>query len=111
MLRKVGLISSTTRYTIPGGWAEFQDWDATLRCDDGSLKSEHALAKWHDVVLEAFSTNNRTGTPGPSLQQWMIDAGFTNVHQKVFKLPLGPWPKDKKLVRIQISPQKSCRDG
>ncbi|KAI9789593.1 MAG: hypothetical protein M1816_005902 [Peltula sp. TS41687] len=95
-----GWIDFTTRHTNPGGWAEFQDWDATLRCDDSSLKSEHALAKWHDVQLEAFNKNNRTPTPGPNLQRWMIDAGFTNVHQKVLKLPLGLWPKDKKLKEI-----------
>ena len=33
--------------------------------------------------------------PGPLLEGWMKDAGFTNVQAKKLPLAFGPWPKDK----------------
>ena len=38
--------------------------------------------------------------PGPRLEQWLIDAGFTNVQCPKFILPLGTWPKDKHYVSV-----------
>ncbi|KAF3932545.1 hypothetical protein ABW20_dc0103382 [Dactylellina cionopaga] len=29
------------------------------------------------------------------MEKWCKDAGFVEVTQKIFKIPLGPWPKDK----------------
>lgn len=31
---------------------------------------------------------------------WMIEAGFEDVHEKVIKLPLGPWAKDPNVKEI-----------
>jgi len=31
---------------------------------------------------------------------WFQDAGFQNVTENVFKLPCGPWPRDKRLKLI-----------
>ena len=41
---------------------------------------------------------DREWAPGPKLKGWMEEAGFQNVHEEVYKLPLGQWPKDEKLV-------------
>lgn len=68
--------------------------------DGGSLDPISALVQWDSLVIEACDKIGRTCSPGPGLKQWMIDAGFQNVYHKVFKVPFGPWPKDKKLVRI-----------
>jgi hypothetical protein len=38
--------------------------------------------------------------PGPKLEQWAKDAGFVNVVSKAFPLPMGTWPKDKRLKEI-----------
>ena len=34
------------------------------------------------------------------LRDWLIAAGFTNIHQVTHKVPVGAWPKDKKLKQI-----------
>jgi hypothetical protein len=34
------------------------------------------------------------------LKQWLIDAGFEDVVERVYLAPLAPWAKDKKLKEI-----------
>ncbi len=36
--------------------------------------------------------------PGPLLEGWVKDAGFTDVHHEKYVLPIGTWPADKHLV-------------
>lgn len=72
--------------------------DITARSDDGSVTAEDPIVKVFQLMLEAGDKMGRMGTPGKHLKQWMIDAGYQNVHEHVVKVPAGPWPKDKKLV-------------
>ena len=93
------LTTLSIRHTKPGGWVEFQDWDIQYRTNDNSLSKDSALWKWDNYIIDACQKIGRTARPGPELKKWVTDAGFENVHHKVFVLPFGPWPKDKKLVR------------
>lgn len=86
------------RYTKPGGWSEWLDWDIGFRCDDDSAPPDSALRRAGELALEACDKIGRTGKPGPYLAQWLTEAGYQNVHHLVYKLPLGTWPKEKKLV-------------
>ncbi|KAI9829801.1 MAG: hypothetical protein M1826_005378 [Phylliscum demangeonii] len=94
------LLRRTFQHLTPGGWAEFQDWDITYYCDDGSLKADSALVQWDRLCIDAAFKNGRHPNPGPELTTWMADAGFTNIHHEIFKLPLGPWAKEKKLKEV-----------
>ncbi|EGU72581.1 hypothetical protein FOXB_16910, partial [Fusarium oxysporum f. sp. conglutinans Fo5176] len=42
----------------------------------------------------------REPCPGPRLEGWIRDAGFTSVVHRKFRLPLGSWPKDPQLKDI-----------
>ena len=42
--------------------------------------------------------NNSNPSPGLSLHKWITDAGFENIVEEKYKLPIGPWAKDKHLV-------------
>lgn len=35
---------------------------------------------------------------GPLFEGLLKDAGFINIHIHTYKLPIGTWPKDKKMV-------------
>jgi hypothetical protein len=65
---------------------------------DNSLKEDMALAKWDDLMIKACDVSKREGCPGPRLKGWIERAGFENVTEEIFPFPIGPWPKDKKLV-------------
>ena len=86
------------RHTKPGGWAEFQDFNLTYYSEDGSFKEELNVAKWISTFIEAAHGFGRDPNPGPKLEGYMKDAGFEGVYHEKFRLPIGPWPKDKDLV-------------
>ena len=84
--------------TAPGEWAEFQDFDLKYYSEDGSLKEEHSVQKWITTLLKAAEDFKRDPSPGSKLEQYMKDAGFEDVHHEKYRMPIGPWPKDKHLV-------------
>lgn len=44
-------------------------------------------------------------------EQMVNDAGFTNVEEKIFKVPLGTWPKDPDLKKIGLYNRSMIYDG
>jgi hypothetical protein len=86
------------RNVRPGGWVEFQDFEIDYYSQDGSLKKDHALRRWLDIAYGAEEKTGRTLRPGRKLENWAREAGFVNLHVEKFVLPIGTWPKDKKLV-------------
>jgi len=94
------LIRQAFKNTKPGCWVEFQDYDHSFYSEDGSLKEESDLRQWNINLLKAFGDMGRDASPGVHLKDWITDAGFENVIHEVFKLPVGPWPKDKRLKEI-----------
>ena len=50
------------------------------------------------MVIHACRSIGREPCPGPRLNRWMQDAGFVNITERVWKLPLGPWAKGQRMV-------------
>ena len=48
--------------------------------------------------MTAMRKANIEPSPGPRLEGWVKDAGFTDVHHEKCILPVGTWPSDKHLV-------------
>ena len=68
-----------------------------VRSDDGSMPADGAIAKWagfYDEIGEKLGINFRAAE---SAYQAMKDAGLTNVTERIVKVPIGPWAKDKRL--------------
>ena len=81
----------------PGGWVEFQDWDAYPLSEDGSVNGT-AIQRYYEEVYGTFEQAGYELRPGVKLEQWLKDAGFVNIHVEKFIIPYGVWPKDKHLV-------------
>ncbi|KXH34978.1 hypothetical protein CSIM01_02014 [Colletotrichum simmondsii] len=84
----------------PGGWVEFQESANTLYSEDGSLKSDNAMVQMMDGLMEACEKIGRTMDPAPSFKRWTQEAGFQNVGEQRFKLPIGSWPRDARLKEV-----------
>jgi hypothetical protein len=41
----------------------------------------------------------------------MIDAGFVDVEEHILKLPVGPWPKDKRLKNVGLFEMVNMDEG
>ncbi|KAK7422755.1 hypothetical protein QQZ08_009380 [Neonectria magnoliae] len=84
----------------PGGWVEFQETANTLYSDDGSLTPENPMLQMMEYLLLACDKIGRTMDPAPYFGQWATEAGFTELREERFKLPIGTWPKDQRLKEI-----------
>lgn len=89
--------------TAPGGWFECQDLDLHNYSEDNSIPEGNKVIELYKNVMAGCEKVGRTACPGPHLKKWMEEAGFRNVTEHIFKLPLGPWPKDMTLV-CAVSP-------
>ena len=92
------LMRQAFKFTKPGGYAEFQDFDITYYSDDPSMGPDRAMYKWIHILLKGIDDFGRDPYPGPKLEGWMKDAGFVDVVAHKYKIPIGPWAKDKQLV-------------
>ena len=88
-------------HTKSGGYTEIQDFDYIYFSDDGSLTEDHAIKKWVTTLCRAaLEKNKRDACPGPKLKGWMKDAGYVNVEEQIFRIPIRPWPANKDFKRI-----------
>jgi hypothetical protein len=96
---------SFLRFTKPGGWVEFMDFTMTFYTVNGEFKPGCAVDRWTKELKEFFVSFGLEPEPGPKLKGWIEDAGFKNIHEKRMALPVGMWPKGKRMVRL---PFLSC---
>lgn len=90
---------------------ELQDFDLKYCSDDGTLTPDHDYYKWNDVFLAGLDSINRTARPGPKLRSYAEAAGFVNIREEKFKVPLGPWPKNPELKQIGMMNLVQVLDG
>lgn len=94
------LMQQAFNCTKPGGWVEFQDWNTFIYSQDNSIAPESDMAKFHAMCGGGREAQGFDMKPGVSLERWMIEAGFQNVQAYKLYLPLGTWPRDKRLKEI-----------
>lgn len=92
------LFRQTYQHTKPGGWAEFQDFDAKYYSEDSTFVEGSVVDTWQKTWVKATIDSGIEAFVGPQLEGWMLEAGFQNVKAEKFRIPIGPWPKDKHLV-------------
>ncbi|RMI96584.1 hypothetical protein CDV36_016324 [Fusarium kuroshium] len=105
------LFKQTYTNLKPGGWIEFQESANTLYSEDGSLAPENPMVQMMDNLILACDKIGRTMDPAPSFQPWAKETGFTELKEKRFKLPIGPWPKDQRLKEIGTLMGKNFYEG
>ncbi|RDI88493.1 hypothetical protein Vi05172_g1412 [Venturia inaequalis] len=85
----------------PGGWFEMQEYEAWVGDqDDPDMTRAPNIKKWVDLVVEASIMFGKSVKVAKEQRQFMIDAGFTDVQDDVFTVPIGAWPKNKKLKEL-----------
>lgn len=82
----------------PGGWVENQEFGVDFQSDDGTLAPDSATVRWMNLWNEGIAKFGLTGHCYPRrMMEQMTAAGFVNVVLREYKMPIGPWPKDKRL--------------
>ncbi|KAL6352063.1 hypothetical protein LRP88_14876 [Fusarium phalaenopsidis] len=81
----------------PGGWVEHVELWGITKSDDGSLKDNSPLKKWVQVFEKIGALTGKGFFYGHKAANFQREAGFENLVERRLKMPLGPWPKDKRL--------------
>jgi SAM-dependent methyltransferase len=95
-------VSQAHNHLEPGGWIEMVDCLFPIESDDGTLNDDQAIMQWINYLIEASTKLGRPLTEAKHHKQRLIDAGFENVQQKVFKWPTNSWPRDKKHKEVGL---------
>ncbi|KAI8664214.1 hypothetical protein NCS55_00929500 [Fusarium keratoplasticum] len=96
------LFAEAYRTCKPGGWVQSCEIDPPFYSDDGTVDDNTAMQAWNKVVREGGIKFGRTscvvdeGLQVPGLEA----AGFVDIQQQNFKVPVGSWAKDSKLQQV-----------
>lgn len=84
----------------PGGYFEIAEVAVWAWSDDGTLKEDSPYMEYLRNINEAGQRTGRKMNIASDLKHWMKEAGFEGVVEKVYMVPLGPWPKNPKLKEV-----------
>ncbi|KAL4748712.1 hypothetical protein BDW72DRAFT_147680 [Aspergillus terricola var. indicus] len=83
-----------------GGWFEVCDFTVGIFSDDESAEKATSLQRWRDLLVEASKKFGKRFSVAQNYKQWMIDTGFKEVQEEIYKVPFSPWAKDPKLKEL-----------
>lgn len=105
------IISRAFLYLEPGGYMESQEFYPTVYCDDGSLPPDWIFQQWTRHIDDASMSLGRPLRIANKLKRWYEEAGFVDVEERVFKVPVNPWPEDKRQKEIGRWSEANILDG
>ncbi|KAI1080134.1 S-adenosyl-L-methionine-dependent methyltransferase [Whalleya microplaca] len=89
------------RVTKPGGWVETCEADVAIVSDDGTIAEDSAYNRFWNMLYT--NAEKFLGVSFQVLEQdlqkkGMEEAGFTDIHEFNYKVPVGGWAQDKRLA-------------
>ncbi|CCE28862.1 uncharacterized protein CPUR_02552 [Claviceps purpurea 20.1] len=94
------LFKEAYRCCAPGGWVESLEYDVEFRSDDGSTKLEPILASFGELYRKASKILKRPLFVQEIQPQALEKAGFIDKSVVRYKVPVGPWAKDRKFAEV-----------
>jgi SAM-dependent methyltransferase len=95
------LLEEAFKALKPGGMIEFAEFGLRWECLDGTFDPNANCGTWtknfHEISSEVLHIDF---DPIPKMAGWMEEAGFENVAVTDRIVPVGPWPRDRKLKNI-----------
>lgn len=76
----------------PGGWVESQETIIYFQSIDGSIEGT-ALQRWNALLLQGIRKLGRSATEALRCRSYLAEAGFVNLDEKKFAVPMNSWAK------------------
>ncbi|CAM1506216.1 Fc.00g058570.m01.CDS01 [Cosmosporella sp. VM-42] len=83
------------KHLKPGGWVEQHELSGVACSDDGTIKADSPFHKWLDIFKKVGDITGKTFFAPEVSRESIEAAGFVDVRERVLKVPIGTWPKDK----------------
>ncbi|KAL4889937.1 S-adenosyl-L-methionine-dependent methyltransferase, partial [Aspergillus ambiguus] len=103
--------ANALRTLRPGGWFDQLEMSIQFTSDDGTVTQDHVLAEWSKIFIDAGEKFGKTFRIADLAKGYMQSVGFVNVTEQQFKLPIGPWSRDKKLKKLGRWNLVHCEQG
>jgi hypothetical protein len=68
--------------------------DCNVLSDDNSIPEDSMLNSWGENVIGSAARSGRPVETVDTMRSAIENAGFVDIHEKVYKWPIGMWPKD-----------------
>jgi len=94
------IIKRALHYIKPGGYMESQEIMFTPTCEDGSMPPDWPFLDWTILSDEASEKGGTPLTIANKLKGWYEEAGFVDVREEVFKMPMNEWPLEPRLKKL-----------
>ncbi|KAI9830954.1 MAG: hypothetical protein M1826_004070 [Phylliscum demangeonii] len=105
------LYQQALHHLKPGGYYEQVELGVEFCCDDGSVKPNSPLAQWGRLFTEAGDKMGKTLMIVNKMKDYMVAAGFEDVHEIRQKWPIGAWSSDEHLKDIGRWNQLHTEEG
>ncbi|QGI59236.1 hypothetical protein CEK27_001361 [Fusarium fujikuroi] len=89
------MVANAHEHLKEGGWIEFQDFDYTVRCDDGTMQKDDPLRVFFDTCAQGIRKYGCTNFGKKDVRKSLIAAGFTRVQAVSEKVPISCWSQDE----------------
>jgi SAM-dependent methyltransferase len=106
-----GFYASVLRHLKPGGYFDQLEMSIQFRSHDGSVTDDHVLAVWSKIFIDAGEKFGKTFRIADLAKGYLEDAGFTNVVETRFEVPIGPWSSSPHLRKLGKWNQLHCEEG
>ncbi|KAF9871598.1 hypothetical protein CkaCkLH20_11009 [Colletotrichum karsti] len=107
------LFQRSMEHLKPGGWIELQEMHHFPASANNSLSAKHPVAEYWGLVGEGLMELgvDLELAAGDQLASMMRDAGFVNVTERVFHVPIGTWPRNRVLKTVGMYWRTILLDG
>ncbi|KAK8074726.1 hypothetical protein PG997_009389 [Apiospora hydei] len=76
-----------------GGWIEYMDFELELTSNTQSVEGS-AVGNWAGHAVRGAAAQGRDIKVARHYKDWLVEAGFVDVVEWKFEMPLGTWPRD-----------------
>ncbi|RYN65472.1 hypothetical protein AA0117_g12136 [Alternaria alternata] len=97
--------------TKPGGYIEHLEISIMFKSEDGTVTEDHFMAQWSKILLGAAEKIGKTFAIYDFNREMITQAGFVDVVEKKFKVPVGTWPRDPKMKELGQWNLLFCLEG
>ncbi|CAI7589393.1 unnamed protein product [Penicillium glandicola] len=100
------LMRQSYEHLRPRGWIELQEFEVMLKSDDDSMRLAPALCEFLERLTQASEAFQRPMNIAEGHRQRLVEAGFEDVRDEVYKVPSSVWAKDP--VQKEIGRYNQC---
>ena len=89
------LYKQAYEHMMPGAWIQHLEMDISFLSDDGTVHDDHVMAQWSKLFKDVGDNVGKTFNIPDQMYGLIHDAGFEDLQQVWYKVPVGGWTKDQ----------------